>query len=194
MPFLPSLPADATFGDIRAVFADPMARLYPFAESLMYGPGPFTLAEREMIAAYVSGLNACRYCYGTHAAAARAHGADPDLLEALVDDPATAPIAPAWQPLLALLRKQTEAPARIVEADVAAALAAGWAEDAVARACMIGAYYNMLNRLLDAFGIVAGEDYYREAGTRLAGVGRDARDRLDGGALDSPAAGPGRTD
>jgi AhpD family alkylhydroperoxidase len=38
------------------------------------GPSPFTVAERELIAAYVSGLNACGYCHGIHRVTADAFG------------------------------------------------------------------------------------------------------------------------
>lgn len=178
MPHFKALPDAARFGDLRVAFPEPMDHLVPFAESLMSGPGPLTLGEREMIAAYVSGLNACRYCFGTHVQAARAHGVDPDILEAALADPASVPFGPGWAEVLTLVRKQTEAPSRIVQGDIDAALEAGWSEDAVTRSCLIGAYYNMLNRIVDAFGIVADEGYYREAGERLAGVARAAQARF----------------
>ncbi|MYA32620.1 MAG: hypothetical protein F4164_09305 [Gemmatimonadales bacterium] len=34
---------------------------YDLYRELMYGPGPLTRIQREMIAVVVSGLNACRY-------------------------------------------------------------------------------------------------------------------------------------
>jgi len=66
MPLLRSLPENASLADLRSLFADLTDKLRPYAEHLMRGPSPFTPAERELIAAYVSGVNSCRYCHGVH--------------------------------------------------------------------------------------------------------------------------------
>ena len=42
------------------------------AEVLLRGPSTLTRGERELIAAYVSALNGCRYCSASHAASAAA--------------------------------------------------------------------------------------------------------------------------
>ena len=39
---------------------------------LLRGPGTLTRGERELIAAYVSALNDCRYCTSAHSACAAA--------------------------------------------------------------------------------------------------------------------------
>src|SRR5262245_49277430 len=41
------------------------------AEALMRGPSSLTLAERELIATYVSAQNDCFFCMNSHAAIAR---------------------------------------------------------------------------------------------------------------------------
>jgi alkylhydroperoxidase family enzyme len=46
------------------MFPETRKPLIEFHEVLLRGPSPFTEAERELIAAYVSGLNRCRYCHG----------------------------------------------------------------------------------------------------------------------------------
>ena len=45
--------------------------------------------QRELIAAYVSGLNACTYCHGTHLAVAAACGVAPEVIKALLIKPAS---------------------------------------------------------------------------------------------------------
>ena len=42
------------------------APLLQFIENVMTGPSDLTKAEREMIAAHVSKLNACNFCLGAH--------------------------------------------------------------------------------------------------------------------------------
>src|SRR5258707_9178271 len=46
--------------------------LLDLAETLLRGPSSLTPGERELIAAYVSGLNDCRFCSDSHAAFAAA--------------------------------------------------------------------------------------------------------------------------
>lgn len=50
----------------------------------------FSIAERELIAAYVSGINNCQYCHGVHSETAKAFGVEPELLESLLEDLDTA--------------------------------------------------------------------------------------------------------
>src|SRR5690348_7144858 len=42
-----------------------------FTEALMRGPSSLSLAERELIATYVSAQNNCKFCMNSHAAIAR---------------------------------------------------------------------------------------------------------------------------
>ena len=74
MPFLPSLRAGASLLDVFKTFPETSKPLIEFHEALLRGPSPFTAAERELIAAYVSGLNRCRYCHGVHTATAERLG------------------------------------------------------------------------------------------------------------------------
>jgi hypothetical protein len=62
------LPEKATLLDVFRMFPETNRPLLEFHEVLLRGASPFTEAERELIAAYVSGLNGCRYCHGVHAA------------------------------------------------------------------------------------------------------------------------------
>lgn len=178
MPYLPSLPETCHFPDIVAAFPDPLVLLRPYGQSLMYGPGPLTLGERELISAYVSSLNACRYCFGTHEQAARAHGVDPERLRAIAEDLESAPEEERWKALLRFVRKETLEPARITQADVDAVFAAGWSEAALVRAVLLCGYFNMLNRMLDSFGVVADEGHYRDMGKELARRAVEAQAQL----------------
>jgi AhpD family alkylhydroperoxidase len=93
MPFLPSLLDDASLRQVFSKFPTTSAPLLDYHEVLLRGPSPLSVAERELIAAYVSGLNACAYCRGIHARTAAEFGVEESLLTALVEDPATAPVS-----------------------------------------------------------------------------------------------------
>lgn len=68
MSFLKSLPPDATLLNVFKMFPAMAKPLIEYHEILLRGPSPLTVAERELIAGYVSGLNACNYCHGVHEA------------------------------------------------------------------------------------------------------------------------------
>lgn len=58
------------------------------------------LPSLELIAAYVSGLNACGYCHGIHTAVAEAFGIAEGTFAGLLDDLDTAPVDERLRPLL----------------------------------------------------------------------------------------------
>jgi alkylhydroperoxidase family enzyme len=90
---------------------------------------------------------------------ARAFGVDADVLAAMLDDVDAAPLEPAMRPLLAYVRQLTLAPAKMTQTLTNAALEAGWSEDALFEAASVCALYNYMNRIVEAVGIVPGEEY-----------------------------------
>ena len=69
-----------------------------------------TAAERELMAAYVSGLNGCGYCHGVHAATAEAFGLPAGLLAAVLADLDSAPVDDRMKPVLRYLATLTRTP------------------------------------------------------------------------------------
>ena len=124
-----------------------------FVQTVMRGESALSEGERELIAAYVSGLNACNYCYGSHQAIAADLNVDPKLLEAILTDIATAPIEEPMRPVLAFVRKVTLNPSKTTQADVDAMLEAGWNEQAIEDAICVCSLFNFMNRLVDAYGL-----------------------------------------
>ena len=167
MPLIRSLPENATLADFRNAYADPLERFRPYGDALMRGPSPFTPGERELIAAYVSGLNSCRYCFGVHSRVAAGFGIDESLFKTLMEDLDAAPIDPRLKPVLGYARKLTETPARMAPADAAAVYDAGWDDTALVHTIAVCAYFNMMNRLVDGAGIVGDADAYGRAATGL---------------------------
>jgi uncharacterized peroxidase-related enzyme len=173
MPKLRSLPPLPAMRDLYRAYPSTCKPLGEFTEAAMRGRSPFTQGQREIIAAYVSGLNACEYCQGTHVAVAVACGAAPELIAALLADIETAPVEPRLKPVLRYVKKLTEAPARVTEADAAAVYAAGWGDDALYSTVLVTALFNFYNRLVDGVGLELSEGYAAEAGQRLSTSGYD---------------------
>jgi uncharacterized peroxidase-related enzyme len=153
MAHLPSLPEPAHLADLFARFPENVKPLMDFTDGLLRADGALSVAERELIASYVSGLNACRFCYGSHKAYAELFGVDGDLVEALIDDPDNAPVDDRLRPILAYVRKLNTLPSRIVPADAQAVYDAGWDERALYEAVQVCALFNMMNRIVEGAGI-----------------------------------------
>lgn len=141
--------------------------LIAYHEAVMRGPSPLTVSDRELIAAYVSSLNACNYCHGIHAATAAAFGVDAAMLDALVATPESASVDPRLKPVLAYVRKVTLTPSRMVRADAEAVYAAGWPEAALHDAVAVCALFNLMNRYVDGLGVSADEIYTARSAARL---------------------------
>lgn len=171
MTYLPSLPQDAVLLDVFRAYPETSRPLLDYHQALLRGPSPLTVTERELIAAYVSGLNACRYCHGVHQATAEVFGIGEDTLAALLTDVSAAPVPERMKPLLRYTGKLTLTPAKITSDDAETVLAAGWEEKALHDAVAVCGLFNLMNRLVDGLGITAGEEYFRTSARRLAEIG-----------------------
>src|SRR5262249_12097622 len=97
----------------------------PISRGALRRPSPFTEGERELIAAYVSGLNHCRYCHGVHSATAELLGIKRELVDSRIDIDG-ADVDPKMRPVLRYARKLTQQPSSLTQADADAIFAAGW--------------------------------------------------------------------
>ncbi len=161
-----SMPTASLVDAFRAYpeFARP---LHEFAQRLMRGPSPFTEQERELIAAYVSGLNGCDFCRASHSEVGRQYGTPGPLLDQLLADVDTAPIAARLKPVFRYVRTLTLAPARVTQTDVEALYRAGWDETAVTHAALVCAYFSFMNRWVEGLGIQADPAMVKRAGEML---------------------------
>jgi uncharacterized peroxidase-related enzyme len=167
MPTLPSLPDGAVLMDVFAAYPAGVRPLLELHEALLRGPSPFSVAERELIAAYVSGLNDCSYCHGVHTATAAAFGLPAGALEAALSDLDSALVPQRMKPVLRYVGTLTRTPARITPADAEPVYAAGWTEQALHDAIMVCGLFNLMNRMVDGHGIRADAAYYPVSGQRL---------------------------
>lgn len=168
---LRGLAADAKVYD---VFARRPEIFQPFTESceqIMRGPSPLSAGERELIGAFVSGLNSCPYCHDVHNEAVKAYGIDAETTQALRDNLESADVDARLKPLLALSRKMTEGAYRVSDADFDAAYEAGWDDDGIHDTIVVTCLFNFMNRLVSTLGIDADEDYLAEAGARIKDMG-----------------------
>ncbi|MBI1355635.1 MAG: peroxidase-related enzyme [Acidobacteria bacterium] len=146
--------------------------LRSLTQEVMRGPSPLTPKFRELIAAFVSTRNQCKFCSGSHIAVAAKLYEDDDLVDAVVKDFRSAPITDAEKLLLAYLEKLTLAPSTTQAEDVDALRDAGWTDEAIYDAVTVCAMFNFYNRWIDGSGVqdMSAEGYARSA-NRLATAG-----------------------
>lgn len=138
-----------------------------YIEGILRGPSPLDIGEREFIAAYVSGLNRCRYCHETHLAAAKLFGIDPGLVRLLVDDPALTSAPPQLRPLLAFARKLTLEHENMSAEDAQQVFDMGWSERALHDTILIACMFNFMNRFVHGHGILGDEEQWSDSGRYL---------------------------
>jgi uncharacterized peroxidase-related enzyme len=169
--YLKSLPEDSVLLQVFQAQPETARPLMEFHELIMRRPSAFTDGERELIAAYVSGVNACGYCHGVHTKTAEAFGVPAGVLEAALADLDTAPVDDKLRPVLRYVGKLTATPSRMTPADAQAVYAAGWDEQALYDAVMVCALFNFMNRMVDGLGVTADETYFAKSGQRLKELG-----------------------
>jgi uncharacterized peroxidase-related enzyme len=111
----------------------------------------WTAGERELMAAFVSMRNQCRYCTDIHQVTAATYlGADTS--GAVLSDVRSAPIDEKLRETLVFLEKLTVAPRTVSSEDIAALHRAGLSDDQIENAVEVCVHFCMINRLADTFG------------------------------------------
>ncbi|OLF06422.1 carboxymuconolactone decarboxylase family protein [Actinophytocola xanthii] len=144
--------------------------LNELAEVLLRGPHPLTPGERELIAAYVSGLNECQFCHNSHAAFA---AAQLDGGMAVVDqvraDLDSAPVSAKLRALLRIAAAVRDGGRSVTAEMVAAARDEGATDLEIHDTVLIAAAFCMYNRYVDGLATFAPADpgRYAEAARRI---------------------------
>lgn len=181
MPFFDDLTEDSGVTDIARAAPETFVHLGAFTQAVLRGPSPLSEGERELIAAYVSGVNDCQYCHGVHAATAANFGIDTNLLENLLTDLGAAAVDDRLRALLTYARKLSQTPSRMVAADAQAVFDAGCTAEELRHTITICALFNFYNRLIEGHGIKGYANLFTRNGARLAeeGYGQAAKSALD---------------
>ncbi|HID46268.1 MAG TPA: peroxidase [Chromatiaceae bacterium] len=150
---IPTLGSSPHLSDVFKAFPETVRPLLEYHDLLLRGPSPLSVAERELIAAYVSGLNVCDFCYGAHQIIAEAAGIESAVFEQLLDDIDTAPVSDALKPIFHYVRILTLSPAKTTDAQSQAIRDAGWDDRAIHDAVAVCGLFNLMNRLVEGMGV-----------------------------------------
>ena len=148
-------------------------RAKEFTHEAMRGPSAWSVADRELMAAYVSTVNESAFCVAAHSATARQAYQDGPKVAAVLADLDSAPVEDGLRATLRMLGKLTRE-GKVDADDMRQVLSAGVSRQQVADALAVGAAFNTTGRLADAFGFAvlspvgfeAGAKYLLERGYR----------------------------
>ena len=144
--------------------------LNELAEVLLRGPHTLTAGERELIAAYVSGLNECTFCTASHAAFAAAQlDEGMRLVDQVRADLDGAPVSDKLRALLRIAGAVQETGRKVTRSLVDAARAEGATDLEIHDTVLIAAAFCMYNRYVDGLGTLApeGTERYELAAQRI---------------------------
>jgi AhpD family alkylhydroperoxidase len=145
------------------------AQAKKFTHEAMRGPSGWSVADRELMAAFVSKVNESAFCVGAHTATAGQAYQDGAKVQAVLADLESAPVEDGLRATLRMLGKLTRegkvgaedmrevladlesAPVEGAE-DIREVLSAGVSRQQVEDALAVCAAFNTTDRLADAFG------------------------------------------
>ncbi len=148
--------------------------LYALVQVLLRGESPLSEAERELIAAYVSSRNECKFCMSSHAAAARYLYKDKkQVVDLVLDEYQSAPISGKLKALLNIAGKVQQNGKLVSDPDVIAARNAGANDRDIHDTVLIAATFSLFNRYVDGLATLTPTDpaAYDEMGKRLGDHG-----------------------
>ena len=171
MPLFPSIGPEDKVPHAFAKFNTGIERpLIDLHQILMRSEdSPFTVAQRELLASFVSGTNACQYCTGAHTATAKELGVDEQLISDLLNDIDSADIDENLKPVLKFVKKLTLKPTRMVQSDADAVFNAGWSERALYDAIIICCTWSFMNRFVEGLGLSVIPEQFAMEGKMLKG-------------------------
>ena len=151
--------------------------LLALAEQLLRADNTLGRGERELISAYVSNLNECRFCQASHSmfAAMQLEGGMA-LVDEVKRDPNAAPISDKLRALLAIAASVQRGGREVSVEEVEAARAEGATDVEIHDTVLIAAAFCMFNRYVDGLATWAPDDEkaYEAMGRRVVEQGYTA--------------------
>lgn len=128
----------------------------------VFGRGPLSRRQREVVAVVVSAVNGCDYCITHHGEALNKYVKDPKWVKALAADPEGYPLEPAERALADYAIDLTRNPAQGRREAVERLRKAGFDDAAILHVTEVAAYFNYVNRLVHGLGVELEEEQDRD--------------------------------
>jgi uncharacterized peroxidase-related enzyme len=124
--------------------------------SVLFVDGYLTRRQKEMIATYISSLNACPYCLDSHGFFLTLQGETIETVRAFAADRLDdAEISASEREILRFTGKVNSASFKIADDDVQRLRDLHWQEEQIAEAVHVAAMMGLCNRVANAFGLIS---------------------------------------
>lgn len=148
-----------------AMYRPAFYRAGGLTQEVMRGPSEWSVADRELMAAFVSKVNGTDFCIAAHTATSSMAYKDAGLVASTLADLDSAPIEEPLRATLRMLGKLTRE--NSVDADdVRAVLAAGVSEQQIKDALGVAFAFNVTDRLADVFDFAVDDPESINAGAK----------------------------
>ena len=146
-------------------FGRPLAA---WTQAAMRAPSPWSVGDRELMAAMVAKWNSCAFCAGAHSAVA-AKQLSAATVGATMTEFRTAPIPDGLRATLAFLEKMTLRPRDLTPDDARTVFRAGVTREALTDAMAVASVFNIITRYANAldFAIPTADEFARAANMLL---------------------------
>jgi uncharacterized peroxidase-related enzyme len=123
----------------------------------MFHDGVLPRQIRELVCAWVSRVNQCSYCVGTHNFFYQVFGGPAEIGDAIDDaeTPDDLPLDEKTRVLLRLVTKVSREAYKVVDEDWQGGLDAGWSQEELLETFFTAALFNCIVRLVDGLGLGA---------------------------------------
>ena len=134
-------------------------------QEAMRGPSDWSVADRELMAAFVSKVNNTEFCIAAHTATSALAYKDGAKVSAALADLETAPLTEPLRSTLRMLGKLTRENNLDVD-DISRVLAAGVSEQQIKDALAVALAFNVTDRLADVFDFAVDDSAAIKAGAK----------------------------
>lgn len=165
--YLPSLGEKSDVLSVWKTYPQIHRHMAPAVEETLRGNKEIGEGQSEFVFAYVSGLNDCKYCFGSHTEVARLYGLGPEIMDAALADPEDKSIDSKLSALLVCAKTLTLNLGSFGEKDAQAVMEAGWSEEALHHTICIVAMAAFMNRFTIATGLDSGSEVAKKRGKLL---------------------------
>jgi uncharacterized peroxidase-related enzyme len=134
-------------------------------QEAMRGPSDWSVADRELMAAFVSKVNNTEFCIAAHTATSALAYKDGAKVSATLADLETAPLTEPLRSTLRMLGKLTREN-NVDPDDMSTVLAAGVSEQQIKDALAVAFAFNVTDRLADVFDFAVDDSAAIKAGAK----------------------------
>jgi uncharacterized peroxidase-related enzyme len=161
---------------IREIFSENKIKYsgaLTLAQEILRETSFLSSSDRELIAAYVSKLNNCDYCCGSHTVFAKSVGTTDEDLQCVIADQSCD--GHRLEPILLYVKKLTLSPSSVSQEDLDLVLSSGFTEDELKDAISVCAIFNFFNRIVEGHGLDKNEHTWDMASEMIKTHGYDRR-------------------